>query len=246
MSRLLTALLFVALLSGCEVLEVFEADGQSIRGSGDLVTQTLDLEGVTELSAGSDFKVRIFIGDDARAELTYDDNLDDYLDVDLTRKRLAVGLVEPYKNNYKRVTLQLDVTVPTLNALHLSGGSSATFEHIHTMDDFEFSLSGGSTAEGELTASDVSIRVSGGGVLQVRDGRVGFLEVQGSGGGEIDFRRVQGKGADVRLSGGSDVSLRVDGRVDLDLSGGSALYLYGNPRLGQVELSGGATVDQRN
>ncbi|MEM6646144.1 MAG: DUF2807 domain-containing protein, partial [Bacteroidota bacterium] len=89
-----------------------------------------------------------------------------------------------------------------------------------------------------------SIRVSGGAVLEVLDGRVGFLEVQGSGGGEVDFERVQGKGADVRLSGGAEVTLRVDGRVDLDLSGGAALYLYGNSSLGQVSLSGGATMER--
>ncbi|MEM1093057.1 MAG: DUF2807 domain-containing protein [Bacteroidota bacterium] len=244
MPRLLTALLFIVFASGCEVLAIIDADAQGIRGSGDLVTQILDLDDVTELSAGADFRVRIFIGDDARAELTYDDNLDDFLELDLTRRRLSVGLEDPYRNKYKDVTLRLDVTVPTLNALHLSGGAEATFEHIRTMDDFEFGLSGGATATGKLSAADVSIRVSGGGVLEVLDGRVGFLEVQGSGGGEVDFERVQGKGADVRLSGGSEVTLRVDGRVDLDLSGGAALYLYGNSSLGQVSLSGGATMER--
>ena len=51
--------------------------------------------------------------------------------------------------------------------------------------------------------------------------------------------------AQIELSGGSSGVVNVDGRLDADLSGGSHLDYIGDAELGDIEKSGGSSLNKR-
>jgi len=47
------------------------------------------------------------------------------------------------------------------------------------------------------------------------------------------------------LSGASNASIQVNGKLDLELSGASRLTLGGNPTMGKVQISGASSLSRR-
>ena len=105
-------------------------------------------------------------------------------------------------------------------------------------------LSGASTLSGDVQAGDTRVATSGAGSLAL-SGSGGDLSLTGSGGSRSDLLDYAVRDAVVNLNGGSSATLRVTGRLDAGLSGGSRLECAGNPTLGRVSTSGGATISQR-
>ena len=51
--------------------------------------------------------------------------------------------------------------------------------------------------------------------------------------------------ADVNLSGASEVTINVRGVLDIEMSGASRLYFYGNPTMGDTDVTGASTIKHR-
>jgi hypothetical protein len=65
-----------------------------------------------------------------------------------------------------------------------------------------------------------------------------------SGGSRLGFGNFKVDDAEINLSGGSQGTVRVDGNLDADLSGGSQLHYIGNPILGNINTSGGSSISK--
>jgi hypothetical protein len=61
----------------------------------------------------------------------------------------------------------------------------------------------------------------------------------------LDLSKYTVTNANVDLSGGSQAEINLIGRIDGNLSGGSHLFYSGNPTLGNINVSGGATIERR-
>ena len=85
--------------------------------------------------------------------------------------------------------------------------------------------------------------------LDLRSGS--HVTVSGSG-GDVTLSVAEGSGADlanfsvenadVTANSGSQVTVKVSGRLDANASGGSQVYYLGNPTLGTINESGGSEV----
>ena len=60
-------------------------------------------------------------------------------------------------------------------------------------------------------------------------------------GKELDIKK-----AIVRSSGGSDASIRVSQELDIEASGASDVYLYGNPKIVNKKVSGASDFHRRS
>ncbi|MFH0990074.1 MAG: head GIN domain-containing protein [bacterium] len=138
--------------------------------------------------------------------------------------------------------MYITITMPELRELDLSGGS----EGMITMDigqrDFEASLSGGATLDGKLQCGNVTLDLSGGAKARF-SGSGKILCVDGSGGAKAQLKQFTARDVDVDLSGGARVEITMNGRLDVDASGGSKVVYYGKARRGDINLSGGSNID---
>jgi hypothetical protein len=125
---------------------------QVLRGSGDLVTRDMDLSGFTRLEIGYSFRVYLTQSDEYGVNITVDDNIRDRLVVAKSGDTLKIGL-EPGALSVQNVTLEAEVSMPTLEGVNLSGASRLTGE-MNTRD-VSFEVSGASGA------STVTVHVTG-------------------------------------------------------------------------------------
>jgi len=169
---------------------------------------------------GGGFKVEITQSDSYSVRVTADNNTFDYIDVYKTGETLTIGLKSGY--SFRNVTLKTQITMPNLHGVALSEGTQGTAKEFASTHEFNLVLSGGSSLELEGSGGNLNLVASGGSRSDLSDFPVG--------------------NATVLLSGGSQATINLDGRLDANLSGGSQLQYIGTPTMGDIYTSGGSAM----
>ena len=193
-----------------------------VTGSGTPVTETPSITGFTSVSAAMGFNVEITESSTFSVRVTVDDNVVDRLRVTKEGDTLSITL-DP--GIYTSMTLRAVVTMPLIEGLELSGGSRGFIRGFVGLTSLDLELSGGSHVDAEGSAID--------------------LTVDASGGSTLDLENFPVHDADVVFSGGSSGTISLDGNLAADASGGSRLWYIGSPTLGDIDTSGGATVQKK-
>jgi hypothetical protein len=191
-------------------------------GSGDIVTQTFNYQDFTAIDAGYGFDLKITQGTQYSISISVDDNVEDKLRV---RKDGGILKIDLEQGSYSNVNLDAKITMPSLESLELSGGARGTVSGFRSTQNFDLDLSGGSYAN----------------IM----GLAGDLRLDASGGSHFDLSKFTVDDVDADLSGGSNGSVYVGGRLDAEASGGSHLTYYGNPDLGKIDESSGSTISPK-
>jgi hypothetical protein len=161
-------------------------------------------------------------------------------------------------------TPKVTITMPVLKTLYLSGASSGTVTGFKSdnglmmtvsgasslnldMDTglFKADISGASSVKGRLTATDSDMVLSGASNLDLT-GSGGDITLRCSGASSAGLRYFKTDNADVALSGASNGSIDVSGRLDVNLSGASDLNYYGNPTIGNSTVTGASDLRKKS
>ena len=195
----------------------------TIAGSGQVVTQNQQFSDFTSVRVSNGFAFVITHSNSFSVKTITDDNLQNYIRVSKSGNTLSVGL----KPGYSVTTsiLRVEISMPILSRLELSGGTNGNATGFVSTNNFAIDASGGSVVQIQGQANDLTINASGGSQLTLSDFAV--------------------KNANVNLSGGTQTEIKPTGRIDATLSGGSHLFYSGNPTLGNINVSGGSTVEKR-
>lgn len=106
-----------------------------------------------------------------------------------------------------------------------------------------FSLAGGGDLSLEIDAGDLAISMGGGGDASLR-GSANKFSCEIKSGGDLDAPDFRVKAAKINLSGGGNGSIHVDEELIINASGGSDIYLSGDPHI-DASLSGGGKVHRK-
>ena len=239
---IVVAVVIVGLLSAVFFLGGWKPFGEVV-GSGNLVTNEEFISDFTSVDAASGFKVGISQSNSYNILVEADDNVIEYIEVRKSGDTLVIGVKWGY--SFRSVTLNVEITMPELHNLELSGGTQGILEEFSSTNQFSVDLSGGSTLRGEfVTSEDVDLDLSGGSVLTGLVGVANDLAIDASSGSVLDLSSFAVHNVDVELSGGSISTINLDGRLDADLSGGSQLWYSGDPTLGTIETSSGSQINK--
>jgi hypothetical protein len=195
----------------------------TILGSGHTVTQDQPFSDFTSVSISSGFEFVITQSNSFNVKTTTDDNIQNYIQISRSGDTLTVELKPGY--SITTSTLRAEISMPNLSRLELSGGAHGKAKDFVSTNDFEIDASGGSQLQMQGQANDLTVNASGGSQLNISNFKV--------------------RNANVDLSGGSQTEISPSGRIDASLSGGSHLFYSGNPTLGNINVSGGATIEKR-
>jgi hypothetical protein len=230
--RIAALLLIPILLASCV--------GAVIQGSGDLVVQEPDITGFDRLDISHAFHADVLRGEDWQVIITIDDNLVEYLDVRKAGKTLVVDLKDI--DSLVDGTLEVEITMPTLTAIELSGASRAEVNGFESTEPFSTDVSGASVLSGELTSGNAQFDVSGASNVTLA-GEGDTIQVDVSDSSRVDLAQfIAGDGL-VDASGASSVTVNLSGRLDGSVSGAATVNALGNPTLGEFETSGAGSIN---
>jgi hypothetical protein len=231
----------------------------AVIGSGEIITQTIDVSGFQRVTLEGFGDVFIEQGQTESLSVETDDNILPLLDIRVRGSELILGTkngvdVNPSKGITYTLTVQDldDITLAGSGAFHVGSLSSGNFG-ISVSGSGDVNLSG-------LEAEALSIRLNGSGNIFVENVDVQAVDssLQGSGDikleGQADTQKVRmgGSGnylagdlqtntADVNVPGSADVTVWVEDELSITVSGSGNIRYYGTPAIDQT-ISGSGNI----
>jgi hypothetical protein len=205
-------------------------------------TKTYNYKDFTSVGVSSGMKLKVTQSDNYSITVTGDrDDLEDLV-VEQRGNSLRFRFDrDGWFNNHGVV--RVEITMPKLTSLGMSGGSEANINMDIGSDDFSAGLSGGSELKGNLKCGDIHLATSGSSEITL-NGNCQDMKLAGSGGSEYHLKNFSAKGVKASLSGGCEATVSMNGKLSFSGSGGSDLIYYGEAELGSIRASGGSGVSR--
>lgn len=231
----------------------------SVIGSGEIVTQTIDVSGFQRVTLEGFGDVFIEQGQTESLSVETDENILPLLDIHVKGGELSLGTKNGVDVNPSE-SITYTLTVQDLDAITLSG--SGTF-HAGSIKSgtFGVSVSGsGDINVSSLAADTLSIELNGSGNIAIEDISVKTVDTSLQGSGDIHLEgkadtqkvRVGGSGnylagdlqtnaADVSVPGSADVTVWVEDELNIKVNGSGNIQYYGKPVIDQ-SISGSGDI----
>ncbi len=255
-------LLTTILISGCQsILVTRNGDTET----GETETRQFDFTEFTRVDIGSAFIYEIKQSDTYSISITANANLFD--DIKVAKEGQTLKIEREALWNFFNIGSREPraiITMPQLYGLNSSGATNGAVSHFSSTDDLDFTVSGASSVEllaisagdvslqvsgastvsGDIKAEDISADVSGASAVQL-EGLAGDIDMRASGASRLNLAKLTVNNADVTLSGASQGTLSLNGRLDIELSGASQLEYIGEPVLGTADITGASTLKKK-
>jgi hypothetical protein len=146
-----------------------------------------------------------------------------------------------WKFRLKRPSVK--ITLPVLNGLRLTGAVTGTVSGFSSTEEFKLKMTGASRIAIEMDAGTTEFHIRGACEVTAR-GSAESSVIDVNGACELDMKDFTVQNAAINLNGTSKCTIKVDGRLDVRLSGISYLYWIGDPVMGEIRTSGLAVLSK--
>jgi hypothetical protein len=223
--RLNTVLLAtIAVLLGAAVVLLARHDWGSTSssagttGSGVAATQTRTLPSFTAVDLAGGNIVTVRVGGKQAVVVRADDNLIKLVTTEVRGGALTIADIGSFTT---KTPMRVDVTVPSLEAITLSGSGMVDITGVKT---------------GPFT-----VRVPGSGVLTVT-GNVDKLDVSLAGSGDVQLQGLVARDVKATVSGSGRLQVNATHNLDASLSGTGAIFYSGNPSTVNRNVTGSGAI----
>ena len=233
--------------------------GAVVTDSGEITNWQFDFADFSRLDISHAFIVDVEPADGFSINVSVDRAVFEYLVVEKRGDTLYLGLENG--NTYLDTTQRATIEMPALEELSLSGASRATVGVFvgakslelklsgasradvatDTLENASFDLSGASRVTGSIGAATFKLKLSGASSANL-EGSAPQMEIDGSSASTADLKDLPATDVKVDLSGASTAFIDVADRIDATLKGGSVVTFLGDPKLGNIDLSGASTI----
>jgi hypothetical protein len=200
--------------------DVFGGSGSSSdEGSGVAATQVRHVRAFKGVELAGSNNVVVHVGEKQSVVVRADDNLLDRVTTEVQSGKLVVGNTPG--SFTARSPMSVEVTVPALNALTLTGSGNIVFDGVNA-ESLEVTLPGSGTFTGSGTASRLHVTVSGSGT--------------------VEFTRLVANDVHAVVSGSGSIFVTATATLDASVSGSGAILYAGNPQEVTKSVAGTGSI----
>lgn len=212
-----------------------------LAGNGDVVARELRVSGFDSVAFGGSGILRFHRAPAHRVVVTLDSNLQESFQAELRGSTLELGF-KPGFQIHRYSKLEIDVYLPDLKGIILSGSAEAALLDSFRGSSFQATLSGSGRLIGEVRMDRIRVTMSGSGNVEL-GGEADRLDVEISGAGVIKAARLEVRSAQASLTGLGFLDIRVRDELDVRLSGAGRVRYFGDPKL-KTSVTGAGTVER--
>jgi hypothetical protein len=236
------AAIVIVVASAIILLGECSPTSETIVGSGNFVTQQKDFSDFSAIEVTSAFEVEISQSSFYSISVTADDNVIDYIQVSKTGNILTVGMQEGF---YQSTTLQVEIEMPEIDSLKLSGATVGMIEDFSSSEPFFVELSGASILKMvDMDVGDFEVELHGASILTAEgSGNDLFSIVKAA--SKLDLTNFPVSNSNLAVSDASQATVNLDGTLDAVVSGASTVYYIGEPTMGNIDISDSSTINKK-
>ncbi len=224
---------------GLECLTCSQAEDEN--DTYDISGNRLNYRDFERVYVGGPFVVNIEQSDRYRVTLDADQELEDKIEVTMEDGRLIIGYrEEDFPEMLRdRNRVRVNITMPTLRGLDLSGATNATVRGFRNLDDLDLQLSGAVKADMELEAERINIDLNGASRLNI-NGRANRLEGDISGASRLNAFNLEVQEAVLDVSSAGNADVNVSSNLQAEASSTGRIRYRGTPSLQSNTSSAGS------
>jgi len=199
---------------------------RSIKGSGDLITESMEVSSFDRVSLSGIGKVIITQGKGESLSIETDDNVMEHISVEVDGRTLKLG----FKNGFNAISptqLKFSVGVDALSGLAISGSGDIESDELET-GHLEVKVSGSGRVQiADLNADMVNAEISGAGDIKLT-GDATMQDVEISGAGNYLAGDLCSESVRVSISGSGNATVCATDTLDSDISGNGKINNLGD------------------
>jgi hypothetical protein len=217
------------------MFSLFDGNGSfislGVRGSGNIVTETREVEDFQSINVEYPVTVLITQGGAESVKVEADDNFLPGLRTQVKNSTLEIFY---QKTDDRRINptkpVIVTITVKDLNKIDFPSAGEIIIEGLETKN-LDVAISGAGKLElNDIHTESLSVRLSGAGSIAA-SGTTDDLEVNISGFGNFKAGDLHGKTANVVISGAGNATVWVDDELNAQISGAGSVNYYGTAKV---------------
>jgi hypothetical protein len=206
------------------------AIGGATKGSGRVVTSTIDVHGFSGVTFAAFGNLYIEVGSAEELRIEVDDNLVSYFEANVDNKMLTIGVKEG-ANLEPSDEVNFYLTVKELDTIVLTGAGKVETAGLRA-GQFSVDLSGaGDLTMAGLSADSLQVDITGAGTLEIQSGYVDDQTVTISGAGDYKAEKLQSARATVEITGSGSATVWAVRELAVKGTGAGKVEYTGNPQL---------------
>lgn len=214
---------------------------KTVRGNGQVIKQTREVQSFTGISASSGVNVYLFQGKENKVVVEADENLQECVIVRVDGSTLKCYIDCDIKRSK---VLNVYVNFTELNKIEASSGAGVFGETLIITDQLRLNASSAADIKLETIVGNANAKASSGADILLK-GKAGNLNANASSGANINAKGLVANTCEVNASSGSDIVVTVNESIDAKSSSGSDIVFYGNPQRQKISASSGADIKRK-
>jgi hypothetical protein len=221
------SLLLVTAMSSC----------RKVSGTGPVVSETRSVSGFSEIKSAFSGDIIITPSSSYSVRIEAQQNIIDVIetvlnDGILTLRVKSNTVIKPDSR------VKVYISSPDIRGVIVSGSGNVQFTDALTTTDLYLKVSGsGNINIFKLTANSVDANISGSGEININNGSVADEMVDISGSGSMELSNLVATNSDIKIAGSGDARVYVTGHLKVRISGSGSVYYRGTPSI-DVSISG--------
>lgn len=234
---LFTGVFTLIIMQSC----VFGDWEHGIAGDGNVVSEIIDVDGFTGVHASSGIDVNISQGDFS-VEVVADENLHEYITVELRGDMLVIG---SERNLYRAESKVVNVSLPELDELKISSAGDMEAENDFECEDLHISISSAGDLKLGVTAETIDLNISSSGDCDIW-GRTGSLDASLSSAGDLNAYDLEADYVKVRASSAGDAKVWANVEIDMGVSSAGSIHYKGDAKVTHKSKSSAGSISHRD
>lgn len=212
----------------------------SVKGNGDVVTQTRDVTDFTGIKACCSFDVELTPGSTFEVVVEAESNLQEYIRTEVRGRTLELGFKDDASINSTK-KIRIFVTMPELELIDASSSADIVTNGVFKGERLKLESSSGSSISAQFEGGRVSADASSAGRVEVI-GTADEITAEASSGANVKAGKLMAKRGDADVSSGAGIEVNVSEELKADASSGGRVRYDGNPSNVDTDTSSGGSV----
>jgi hypothetical protein len=228
-------LLLTVIASGLFFQSCTFGAGKVIKGDGNVITTTHDVENFQNIDIQGVFDIILIPGAGMPVLLETDENLQELIDIKVRNNTLYVS--QNKDAVYRHSKMRLQIPYSELEKIYVGGACKLRSDDPLISDKMLFDISGAADIDLALDVSSLQTKVSGAANIKF-NGRAKKHNVRLSGASNIRAEELRSDNTDISLSGAGSAHIYASEKLEAALSGVGSIRYYGEPNNIKINKSG--------
>lgn len=213
---------------------------KSIAGNGNITTESISTEDYDNIELMGSMDVHLEEGIEGNITITADENLHEFISVEVISNTLFIKLKENY-NTTSKTGIHITVPYKDISKVKITGSGDINSKDVISVDKFSAAITGSGDINVMLKATEVQAEVRGSGDIKL-SGSTAKLDIEIIGSGDFIGYELDSQNTNVTVSGSGDAKVVAKENLAAKVNGSGNITYKGNPQNKNIKNSGSGDI----